>query len=147
MRLEENRMASGKTTNYGLNQWVKSDRVQMAEFNADNARIDAALGEMVKILYGTYTGTGNYGSASPTTLDFADTLGRAPRFLLIMSPSGGSQMLLLKGMTGQYTKYDDMSRSYCNITWTETGISWYNAYGAGTQLNGSNVAYYYIAIA
>ena len=34
-------MASGKTTNYGLNQWVKSDRVQMAEFNA---RVGAAKG-------------------------------------------------------------------------------------------------------
>ena len=140
-------MASGKTKKYALNQWVKSDPVQMAEFNADNAKIEAALMVKADIVYGTYTGTGNYGSASPTTLDFADTLGRAPRFLLIMSPSGGTQMLLLKGMKGQYTQYDDMSRSYCNITWTETGLSWYNAYGTGTQLNGNNVAYYYIAIA
>ena len=32
-----------KTTNYQLNQWAKSDRVMMDDFNADNATIDAAL--------------------------------------------------------------------------------------------------------
>jgi len=36
-------MASGKTGNYELNQWQESDRILMEEFNADNARIDAAL--------------------------------------------------------------------------------------------------------
>ena len=32
-----------KTANYQLNQWVKSDRVLMDDFNADNAKIDAAI--------------------------------------------------------------------------------------------------------
>ena len=32
-----------KTTNYQLNQWAKSDRVMMDDFNADNTKIDAAL--------------------------------------------------------------------------------------------------------
>ena len=32
-----------KTANYQLNQWAKSDRVLMDDFNADNAKIDAAL--------------------------------------------------------------------------------------------------------
>ena len=32
-----------KTTNYQLNQWEKSDRVMMDDFNADNQKIDAAL--------------------------------------------------------------------------------------------------------
>ena len=32
-----------KTTNYQLNQWAKSDRVMMDDFNADNAKIDGAL--------------------------------------------------------------------------------------------------------
>ena len=32
-----------KTTNYQLNQWAKSDRVMMDDFNADNATLDAAL--------------------------------------------------------------------------------------------------------
>ena len=36
-------MSTNQTTNYQLNQWVKSDRVLMEDFNADNAKIDAAL--------------------------------------------------------------------------------------------------------
>lgn len=36
-------MASNHTTNYQLNQWAKSDRVMMDDFNADNATLDAAL--------------------------------------------------------------------------------------------------------
>jgi len=36
-------MAANQTQNYGLNQWELSDSVVMAEFNADNQKVDAAL--------------------------------------------------------------------------------------------------------
>ena len=36
-------MASGKTENYGLNQWEATDQVERLDFNADNAKLDAAL--------------------------------------------------------------------------------------------------------
>ena len=36
-------MASNYTSNYNLNQWSASDRVLRTEFNADNAKIDAAV--------------------------------------------------------------------------------------------------------
>ena len=36
-------MASNQTTNYGLNQWEATDQVLRTDFNADNAKIDAAL--------------------------------------------------------------------------------------------------------
>lgn len=32
-----------KTTNYQLNQWESTDKISRADFNADNAAIDAAL--------------------------------------------------------------------------------------------------------
>lgn len=32
-----------QTPNYKLTQWVKTDRIQMEDFNADNAKLDAAL--------------------------------------------------------------------------------------------------------
>ena len=47
-----------KTTDYQLNQWAKSDRLMMDDFNADNAKIDAALGAL-QIVTGIYTGSGN----------------------------------------------------------------------------------------
>ena len=32
-----------QTTNYKLSQWEKSDRIQMEDFNGDNAKLEAAL--------------------------------------------------------------------------------------------------------
>ena len=87
-----------KTTNYQLNQWAKSDRVMMDDFNADNTKIDAALkanadaaqalqsgkadaqtvsalaknlgaaGHNCRVAFGSYVGDGNVGQAAPTTL-------------------------------------------------------------------------------
>ncbi len=36
-------MPSNQTAHYALSQWVKSDQVRMEDFNADNAKLDAAL--------------------------------------------------------------------------------------------------------
>ncbi len=39
-------MASNYTTNYQLNQWEPTDPVLRTDFNADNAKLDAALNEL-----------------------------------------------------------------------------------------------------
>ena len=39
-------MASNYTSNYNLCQWEADDKVLRTEFNADNAKIDAALAEL-----------------------------------------------------------------------------------------------------
>ena len=46
-------MASGQTTNFGLNQWAAEDKVLREDFNADNAKIDAALKTIPKIATGS----------------------------------------------------------------------------------------------
>ena len=38
-----------KTEHYQLNQWEKTDRIMMDDFNADNEKIDAALAEKAKL--------------------------------------------------------------------------------------------------
>ena len=48
-----------KTTNYQLNQWEKSDRILMDDFNADNQKIYTALAARNCRFYTTsYTGDG-----------------------------------------------------------------------------------------
>ena len=48
-----------KTAQFGLNQWEMSDRIQMDDFNADNAAIEAALGTRNCRFYtASYTGDG-----------------------------------------------------------------------------------------
>ena len=39
-------MPTNHTPNYQLSQWERDDRVLMDDFNADNAKIDAALGTL-----------------------------------------------------------------------------------------------------
>jgi len=39
-------MSSSKTAKLGLNQWQRSDFLIMDDFNADNAKLDAAVGAM-----------------------------------------------------------------------------------------------------
>ena len=60
-------MANNHTPNYGLNQWERSDKVIMEEFNADNAAIDAAIHAVMeraeeanreRIYTGTFVGDG-----------------------------------------------------------------------------------------
>ena len=35
-----------ETSNYKLNQWEKTDQIQMEDFNGDNAKIEAALAKL-----------------------------------------------------------------------------------------------------
>lgn len=79
-----------QTTNYQLPKWEKSDRIRMADFNADNAKIDAALASFNSRLYiTTYTGTG----ASTLTLTF-------PRKPLIFLTTSSEATALSVGLYG-----------------------------------------------
>jgi len=51
-------MPSNYTPNYNLNQWEPDDRVLRTDFNADNAKIDAALNDLNRLteLLAYYTG-------------------------------------------------------------------------------------------
>lgn len=75
-----------QTSNYQLNQWEKTDRILMEDFNGDNAKVDAALkgnadavAALQTALAGagnceigmiSYTGTGKNGDSNPTTVTF-----------------------------------------------------------------------------
>ncbi len=77
------------TQNYNLTQWDAADRILRADFNADNAALDAALAahdaQLAKLgncgieVY-PYTGTGTYGTEHPTVIRFS----RMPAFFLLI---------------------------------------------------------------
>ena len=77
-------MPTNHTPNYQLSQWERDDRVLMDDFNADNAKIDAALGAHAVLLAGLearkgncrieafhFQGTGVYNQKSQVVLDFS----------------------------------------------------------------------------
>ena len=62
------------TQHYQLNQWAADDQVLRTDFNADNAKIDAALGAVkgcnCQLYFQTYTGTGENGRKMALLSDF-----------------------------------------------------------------------------
>ena len=131
-----------KTTNYQLNQWAKSDRVMMDDFNADNAKIDAALAAKSRVITGTYTGTGK------DNREIA--LGTRPKAVLVcteygvMWTSGGVYGGL--ALDGTPTKArTDTGTVYSLVTITDTGFKLRQPGNSYIQGNASNTVYHYIA--
>ena len=155
-----------KTPNYQLNQWAKSDRVLMDDFNADNLKIDSALNALAatvsghtatlgqkgncKIAYSNYTGTGSFGAASPRTL----TLPFTPLLVIIQNEAGAMgdsqdsdyfdyrQMILVRPVK-QYRM--TFGRSIVYVSWSGNSVSWYGDSDTA-QMNATGRLYHYVAI-
>ena len=149
-----------KTTNYQLNQWAKSDRVMMDDFNADNTKIDAALKANAdaaaaasaavalcgncKIETSTYTGTGSAGASSPTTLTFPKKPTAVIVFgeysLLFITDKNTSTANVLCWLS------DRTSWSRAKISWTGNKLKIYSENnGPAAQANMQNTVYQVIA--
>lgn len=140
--------SSGKTSNYQLNQWTSNDYVRMADFNADNQKIDTALKALdsrAKIVYGSYVGTGTCDANTPMALDFANTLGEAPKLFYISNDDYANPMLAVRGVHRIWLSPLRNSNPVI-LEWTATGLRWH-ADDAATQFNSTNITYYYVAIA
>lgn len=134
------------TTNYDLNQWDADDRVTRADFNADNAKIDAALaaagGSNCKIVMGSYTGNGGHGSSAPTSLSFSNR----PLFVVLHAQNafGAPRVILVRDAAA--TSPLISSDSAVRITWTDHGVTWYAEASANNQCNIKNNVYIYLAL-
>ena len=131
-------MSTNYTTNYDLNQWEGTDKVLRAEFNADNAKIDAALkanadavDSLETQLVSGLAGKGNcqlwttsYVGDDQVTYNSNNriTFPKLPVLVIIQGTNGGETMLIL----GQNTKYlTIMGTAYGgSVTWEGTTMSW-----------------------
>ena len=135
-------MSTNHTPNYSLSQWERSDKVQMDDFNADNARIDAALAAKAdksalnslsstvsghaaalagkgncRIVCHTYIGKGGSGGNSPTVIRFSGQ----PLFAVI---SNGQAMVL--AAYGVRTLYYGLSNGTALVaSWSGNTLSFY----------------------
>ena len=127
--------STNKTSNYELNQWVKTDPVLMDDFNADNQKIDQGMkaieDSIPKIKLGSYAGSGNYGVYSPNKLTFEFE----PKLLCI----DGITVVRNQGTAST-------GGGNCVFTWSGKTVSWYHTANATGQLNNSGTTYYYMAI-
>ena len=132
-----------RTQNYNLCQWAAEDRILRSDFNADNQKIDAALAAAgnCHIVTGSYVGTGTWGSEHPNTLTFDFS----PKVVIIMGQKAYSNAITL--IAPAQTAYLSMDSRSVQVTWNETGVSWYQTNsGADYQLNSENIVYSYVAI-
>ena len=153
-----------KTEHYQLNQWDAADPIRREDFNADNARIDAALagkvertdlealgrtvealtadlgfgGKTARIAWGSYTGNGKCGAAHPNTLTFDFQ----PKVVFVARTTVAYGPVLM--VTG------GVSTGYCQMTWTGNSVNWYDNRGdyatSTEQLNDFGVVYSYVAV-
>ena len=160
-------MSSQKTEHYELNQWLATDQVLRTDFNADNAKIDAALADKAEasaletlsatvaghtaqlaqkgncqIWTTTYTGTGQTGSAHRNQIAFPTV----PTMAFVFNTTGDI-LPLIPGMTGTIY-HTSGSGSRLNVVWSGSTVSWYLAEGnyAYAQMNSSGVLYWVVAL-
>ena len=135
-----------QTPNFQLNLWDKTDRIMVEDFNADNAKIEAALSGIPKIATGTYTGKGTYGSGNKNSLTFDFQ----PAMVIIVrngTNSPGAGTILLYGQTqsaGTSAQYNGYSLEL-TVAWSGNTVTWYSAQNADRQLNASGT-YRYLAL-
>ena len=167
-------MATNQTTNYQLNQWEPTDQVLRTDFNADNAKLDAALNALsdqvakkadeedltalsesvaaVSAGMGncdmellTYTGTGAMGQSSPTRITFSSL----PDAFLVV---GDLAILLGRGgvkeaiLACKDVTYSESFVSSSSLTWTGTQMALYNGVDARYQMNSENKMYWVLGL-
>ena len=125
-----------KTAQFGLNQWEMSDRIQMQDFNRDNAAIEAALGTRNCQFYtASYTGDGE------ATKSW--TFPAKPVLVVII---GQSITVLIRDFSIGTTHFGSMTHQL-QTTWEENSVTWTNTNNSGVvSANGKNDSYGLFAI-
>ena len=121
-----------KTAQFGLNQWEMSDRIQMQDFNRDNAAIEAALAKRNCQFYtASYTGDGE------ATKSW--TFPAKPVLVVII---GQSITVLIRDFSIGTTHFGSMTHQL-QTTWEENSVTWTNT---NNSANGKNDSYGLFAI-
>lgn len=125
-----------KTAQFGLNQWEMSDRIQMDDFNADNAAIEAALAKRNCQFYtASYTGDGE------ATKSW--TFPAKPVLVVII---GQVITVLIRDFSIGITQFGS-STHQLQATWEENSVTWTNTNNSGVvSANGKNDSYGLFAI-
>ena len=125
-----------KTAQFGLNQWEMSDRIQMQDFNRDNAAIEAALAKRNCQFYtASYTGDGE------ATKSW--TFPAKPVLVVII---GQSITVLIRDFSIGTTHFGSMTHQL-QTTWEENSVTWTNTNNSGVvSANGKNDSYGLFAI-
>ena len=127
-------MATNHTTNYELSQWLSADQVLRTDFNADNAKIDAALKDL---------GDQVVQKASQSAVD---TLTTAVSQKAEQSALTAAVSTIPKVAVGTYTGNDNGSRSF-SVGFTPKAVYVCTASGLSYTTNAEGYTYGGLAVA
>lgn len=162
-----------QTTHYKLNQWVKTDRIMMEDFNSDNEKLDTALyglaasGEAIQAavdsersarqtadtaLETAIAGRGNcfvtWGSyVGDEELEKTLTFERPPVMVIIWNRSNyasPNHLVLIRG-SDRANGYGSSSANYVSVYWNGNSVNWQHSGNPNAEYNKSSEQYYYVA--
>lgn len=151
-----------QTENYQLTQWEKSDRIQMEDFNRDNAALDAALTAQAaelaavqaaltkcgncRIWMGGYTGTGTYAETGDPTFTFPQMpvvfIIKGPRSSLLIAQGGESSGFAI--LYGSFSS--DSYATDRKLTWNGNQVTIEGKNNALESFNGKDRDYWVMAL-
>ena len=149
-------MPNSQTPNYGLSQWEKSDRIQMEDFNADNAKIDAALKAQAvahaalaaktgncQIYVNSYVGDGTSGADYPKSFTFP----KKPLLVFVISREGIPFTLMTPGQKHARPFGAQSLSSPATLTWSGNTLRWVGYMNEPHySFNVENITYYVVAL-
>lgn len=112
--------------------WVLNE---IPNFDEQYMRCATLPAAPTRIEYGSYVGTGTYGSGNPSSITF----GFVPKEVHIRS-SSDSSTYDFDSVSGMTTTYPSRT-----ITWSGTKMEWYSGSSSAYQMNTNGTTYYYIA--
>ena len=137
-----------KTANYQLNQWEKSDRIQMEDFNADNTKIDAALNNFS--LLNKIREITTSAAASSIDVDISDISWNDWNFVLLrFDPNYGSSIFYYSTEInyGKIANGSGYAPNYIVFFPMKNAANQVSAFGvAGAEVSGGNAGIAYSAM-
>ena len=164
-------MASNYTEHYDLCQWEATDQVQRTDFNADNAKIDAALNTLAGQVVEKADGD-DLAALSETVAEVSAGMGNCDMELLTYTGGGGGSpkmitfsqvpdmylvagdLAFIMGQGGKATailtcKDATYSESFVNevdVTWNGATLTLSNGVDARYQMSSKNKPYWVLGL-
>lgn len=155
------------TQNYNLNQWVKSDQVRMEDFNADNAKIDAAIKTVEQKADSLTAGKADASAVtalSQTVAAHTSALSKKGNCQIYTASYVGTgtygsdgrcslqfsaepQLVIVLNVNGhplvmlRPLGFAIMNGRTVDVLWSSRGVSWYSTEGSTIQLNQQGSVY------
>lgn len=130
-----------QTNSYQFNLVESGDTFSPVPLNENMEKVETALGvggATCRIATGSYEGTGSHGASYPSSLTFPFK----PIVVFLTTETGSNFVVMIRPAT----RPESEGGAAQNITWSDSGITWYATASHAAQFNDSGATYHWVAI-